>query len=181
MLEYDLDAGGRPRGVRTGASSGNTALDRAGREALERSRFEPGARRGCEWGYHKTAPDLPAPPRPDIANFVRPGDDCPNEENRQGRVKLVNGEALYPPEFRARNIMGWAIVRFDVASWGAIGPAEVVAAEPAWAIGQAAQTVVRTARAEPGPGWRGCLQPVLFQISDEDAPAAGSARDLTLR
>ena len=166
-LGHDLDAAGQPQAVQVLGSSGNAALNAASVQAKQQSRYEPGARRGCLYWYWRNPIELPAPPRPDISAFVRPGDDCPNTEGRKDRVKLVNGALIYPPEFRARNILGWAIVRFDVASWGAIGPAEVVVAEPAAAFGHAAQSLVRSARADPGPGWRGCLQPVIFQLADE--------------
>ena len=166
-LGHDLDPTGRPEAVQVLASTGNAALNAAGVQAKQQSRYEPGARRGCLDWYSRTPTELPAPPRPDISTLIRPGDNCPNTEGRKDRVKLINGALIYPPEFRARNILGWAIVRFDVASWGAVGPAEVVAAEPAAAFGQAAQSLMVSARADPGPGWRGCLQPVVFQISDE--------------
>lgn len=169
-LGYDLDASGRPQRARVLQSTGSAPLDAAALRALNQSRWEPGARRGClHWYWHRGG-DLPAPARPDLSAFVRPGDDCPNTEDRSGRVKLVNGALHYPQAFRERGILGWAIVRFDVATWGQVGPPEVVAAEPAAAFGQSAQNLIRTARADPGPGWRGCLQHVVFQLADEDEP-----------
>lgn len=180
-LGYDLDSTGRPQRVEVLASSGSAPLDAAGRDALIRSQYQPGARRSCLYWYWRSPGELPAPPRPDLSTFVRPGDDCPNEENRTGRVKFVDGARHYPSAFRERNILGWAVVRFDVANWGAVGPAEVVASEPAAAFGQAAQNLVRTAKADPGPGWRGCLQHVVFKLADEGDPPLTLETELRVR
>jgi len=179
-LDYDLNAAGRPVGARVAASSGNRALEAEALRALNASRFAPGARRGCSRNFGRTPSDLPAPERPNISTFARPGDTCPNVEGSGDRLKLVDGALIYPLPFRERAVEGWAVVRFDLASWGAVGPVEVVAAEPAGAFGQAAQNLAHTARAEPGPGWRGCLQPIVFKMADPDEQF-DFTRDLTLR
>ena len=168
-LSHDLDGQGRPVNVRVDASSGNAALDAGSVAAVKASRYAPGARRGCLRPFRQGGEVLSAPPRPNIASFVRPGDTCPNTEGQSDRARIV-ATTRYPPNFQERGVEGWAIVRFDVAPWGEIGRVEVVASEPAETFGEVARNLVGSAKAQPGEGLTGCLQPVQFRLADEPPP-----------
>lgn len=157
MVGYDIDRRGRPVGVRTRYSSGNAVLDRAGVTAVGRSRFEPGARKGCGFPYWRRGETLAAPQSPDAIKQPPVGSTCPIE------LGWVTEPTLrYPPAFARRRIEGWAVVAFDVAPWGQTGNIRVVAAEPAAAFGTAAMDVIRQATKAPSQGYVGCVERVRY-------------------
>lgn len=171
-LAFDIDAEGRPVNARVTDSSGNRELDRQSLEALSQSRFQPGARRGCTYPYwrrgdtNQNAPELPA-----SAAFRQEDADCPEDR------RLANLPPLqFPPGFERRNVEGWAIVRYDVAPWGATGNVRALAAEPAAPFGEWAANIVRQARQpESERGYRGCVARVRFVLPArrEDAEDEG--------
>ena len=84
----------------------------------------------------------------------------------------------FPEPFRRRPFEGWAVVRYDVAPWGATGNIEVLASEPAAAFGEQAKRVIASATKAPlSSGMAGCVDRVLFRLpegtgtkADEPAP-----------
>jgi TonB family protein len=158
---HDIAADGRVRNLRLLAGSGNAELDRETVAALSRSRFQPGARRGCLYHFYRRerAPMAP-PPLPDESGFRPAGATCPAEEPEWRSMPPLE----FPEEFNRRGIEGWAILRYDLAPWGATGNVTVVAAEPAAAFGEQAARIVRGAQAAAGPGYVGCTGRVIFRL-----------------
>lgn len=165
MVGYDIDKTGKPVAVHTRYSSGNAALDRAGVVAIGRSRFEPGARKGCAFPWWRRGDALAAPETPDTVRQRPAGSTCPAEVDWARKPALY-----YPPAFNRRNIEGWAVIAFDVAPWGQTGNIRVVAAEPAAAFGEAAMNVIRQATTAPSNGYVGCIERVVYRI----APVGGT-------
>ncbi len=155
---FDLDPRGRPVRIETLASSGDPALDAAGRKALAASRHVAGRRTGCIYPYRQKAARLPAPPPPDSASFAA-APDCP--AGAWARAPRLT----YPDAWNRRSIEGWAVVQYDVAPWGEVGNVRAIASEPADAFGQQAEAVVRSARRAPSArGASGCIERVSFRI-----------------
>lgn len=167
LIGFDLSPSGKPHGVRTLDGSGAAPLDRAGREAVARSRFEKGARTGCTYGYFKSATPLPAPPAPEEQDWRPAAATCPREHRWDRPPQLV-----YPAAYRARSIEGWAMVTFDVAPWGAIGNVHAQTAEPSADFGTAAEAILRGATFAPGPGYVGCVERVRYVMRKPGMPKA---------
>ena len=163
---YDIDAGGTPRNVRVEAQGGDPALADVAASAIAGSRFQPGRPvEACYGTFAATPRDTPAPPRPDIASFERPGDKCDVTKEALNLPAFKN----YPRPYAARKVAGWAYLRFDVAPWGQIGNVQVVASEPSAAFGDAARGMLWTAKPKAPPeGYRGCLVPVIYAIPDPE-------------
>lgn len=170
MIGFDLSPGGKPRAIRTLDGSGTPTLDRAGREAVARSRFEKGAHKGCTFGYFKAATLLPAPPAPEEDAWRPAATTCPREHVWERAPRLV-----YPANYNARSIEGWAMVTFDVAPWGEIGNVHAQASEPTADFGQAAETMLRGGTFKPGPGYVGCVERVRYVIRKPGIPKAADA------
>ena len=171
-LDYDVTAAGAPADVRLVASSGDSALDAAATDAIGQWRFVRGhAATGCPYTFWKApGPVLAAPERPESD----PG--LPPERCEAGGewADLPPLARFFPDAFRRRRIEGWAVVRFDVASWGATGKAEVLAAEPAEAFGEAARRLIEAGRKPESPrGAIGCVQTVRFALPDGEAAVQG--------
>jgi TonB family protein len=173
MVGFDVSAAGVPTNVRTLSSDGNAALDHAGIDAIGRSRFIAQPRTGCSYPYHRrqTVP-LAAPPTPERDRFVQADANCDNAVPWAKLPPLV-----FPDPFRRRAIEGWAVVRYDVAPWGATGNIEVLASEPAAAFGEAGKRVIAGAtRPRSATGATGCVDRVLFKMAGADGePNEGSA------
>ena len=170
FLHFDVDAEGRPVNVRVASSSGNDELDRQSLDAVGRSRFAPERHRGCTYTYFRR-PDVDlAAPEPLPMPSYRPKDStCTPDEERWAHLPPLS----FPPEFQHRRILGWAIIRYDLAPWGQVGNASVVAAEPAAAFGDQALQTVRNARArESAAGAVGCIVRVRYRMPErgESAP-----------
>lgn len=171
MVGYDIDSAGKPMRIRTLASDGNNALDRAAVQAVGRSRYPAGtARTGCTWPFHRRQ-NVPvaAPPMP-------PADAYP-----AGSACAVSGEFTNPPSFqfpaafRRRAIEGWAIVQYDVAPWGATGNIKVLRAEPAAQFGDFAKGVISQAKvAASATGASGCIKRVRFVMPLEGSDPASA-------
>lgn len=174
-VDYDLDARGTPRNARVSHGTGNAALDAAATRAVAQSRFTPGARTGCRYPYWLAPATIKAPRHPDPADLADAAARCPRPYSYATAPRLT-----YPEAYRRRRIEGWAIVRFDVAPWGEIGNATVLAAEPSADFGTHALQVIRTARFQPGPtGLSGCVEAVRFTMEADGAPAAAGASPAT--
>lgn len=161
---FDIDAGGKPGNLVTAASSGNAALDRAAIDALRRSRFAGGARRGCMLPTRIAAATL-VPPTPPEEAALRPADaTCP------ATLPFATPPRLTMPQaWQRRSIEGWAVLAYDVAPWGAIGNVRVLAVQPAAEFGDWAQSVMRQAtKATTSTGYVGCVDRVIFRIGEEE-------------
>ena len=91
-------------------------------------------------------------------------------------VEWTSQPALVSPEvFRRRGIEGWAVIAFDLAPWGAVGNAKVVAAEPAAEFGEAAQRIVfGSATAPSKQGYTNCIVRVRYAMRKQDREAQAS-------
>ena len=171
VVGFDLDSQGRPQRVTISHSTGNQALDAAAAKAVAQSRFEPGARRGCQAPFWRTGNVLPAPPVPDA---LQPSarSNCTQTTTWKRRPNPV-----FPDSFRRRAVEGWAVVGYDIASWGALGNLRIIASEPASEFGEAALRAMQVAKTEPGPQERiGCVTVVRFKLADEPPIAPTPAR-----
>ncbi|QDZ07167.1 energy transducer TonB [Sphingomonas panacisoli] len=170
MVQFDIDAAGKPVAVHTLTGTHDGGLDAAARAAVAKSRFAGGKRSGCLYPYWKSATPRPAPDSPDKQGFRPESATCPVELD--WAVKPV---LQYPDNYRKRGIEGWAIVAFDAAPWGATGNVRVLAAEPAADFGTTAINVVAAARLAPSnQGYVGCVERVRYVMTSPggaEAPA----------
>lgn len=171
VAHFDIADDGVVMGVTTLGSSGDAALDAEGRRAAAATVFQAGqVRRGCIVSFGRGGANLPNAPEPEPT-----GDElqsCPAEV----RARYRTGRPIYPAAFRRRGVEGWAIIRYDIASWGEVGNVEVVQAQPADTFGEEARRIVRQGRAAPGfaAGIR-CIDRVIFRMSDQEAPTSTDA------
>ncbi len=141
LIGFDTDAGGVPVRMRTLHTTGNAALDAAAAKAVGESRFTGGARTDCLYPYWKAAEKLPAPPIPDEEALRPEGSVCASKPEWNSRPVLV-----FPEPWRRRAIEGWAVVSYDVAPWGAVGNARVLASQPSEDFGRQAMSIVQSGR-----------------------------------
>ncbi|NQE60977.1 energy transducer TonB [Caulobacter sp. RHG1] len=161
-VRYDIDASGAVRNVRVAAQHGEPAFADAAASAVAEARFFPGpARTGCYAAFKASPRATEAPARPDAKRFDRPDDAC-----KVTREALnIPAAKFYPPAYAKQRVSGWAIVRFDVAPWGQVGAIEVLEAQPSAAFGDAARSLVQSARpSPPASGYRGCVIPIVYAI-----------------
>lgn len=160
-VRFDIDETGATKAIEPLASSGDDEWDAEVARAVAETTFGAGPRRGCIVGFSRAGDDLPAPfPPPDVGELNR----CSAEQ----RARLKLDRLTYPEAFSKRAIAGWAIVRFSLASWGAVGGVEVLEAQPASAFGEAATRLIRSGSVEPGPDHAaGCVDRVIFRMPDE--------------
>lgn len=168
MAGFDIDASGKPVNVRIVDSDGNTALDRATIDAVQRSRFAPAAKHGCTYPYYRRSKEpLEAPKAPDAAAFAPADAKCPADQTAWTSMPPLR----FPQGFQQRSIEGWAVIGYDVAPWGATGNVRVLAAEPAAMFGEEARSIVSMARQAPSQAGRsGCVDIVRFVMPDKDHP-----------
>jgi TonB family protein len=161
MIRFDTDSSGTPINITVRTGSGNAALDRAAVEAVGKSRFTPGQRSGCHYPYWKAAPRLAAPaPPPETEKR----DACGDTGKWEVKPTLV-----YPPEYSRRAIEGWAVVRYDIAPWGATGNVTVVSAQPSADFGEQAKAMIERAKAAPSAaGVQGCSVRVRYAMPEVD-------------
>lgn len=172
VASFDVDADGVPHNPGIVASDGNRALEAAATDAAARSRYVGNApRTRCTMPFRRAATEpVPAPPMPSKTEF--PEAHCP-EPLRWARPLQLE----FPDAFRRRAIEGWAIVRYDLAPWGATGAVTVLASEPAAEFGEQARRMIIAARAEPSSsGAQGCIARVRYRMAgtddaDSDAPS----------
>jgi len=163
-IQYGIDANGAVRDVTIVARGGEAAFADTAAASVTESRFLSGSpRTACYAVFSASARATPARPRPELKAYKRPGDSC--EVTRE--ALYIPEAKMYPPAYAARKVTGWAILRFDVAPWGAVGNIEVLASQPSDAFGAAARNLVASARPNPpASGYRGCLVPVTYAIPD---------------
>ncbi|WP_374408271.1 energy transducer TonB [Pelagerythrobacter sp.] len=161
MVGYDLDAAGAPIATRIVTGTGNAALDQAALEAVGDSRFTEGSRTGCRYPYWLApavleAPAMPSRDAPEMAESAA----CSDRAGFTQPPRLI-----LPDAYRRRAIEGWAIVRYDVATWGDIGNVEVIDAQPSEDFGkQAVQMLAMAKLPASTSGMTGCVDRVLFQM-----------------
>lgn len=168
MIAYDLDAGGKPLRPRVFAGTGNAALDKASLAAIRGSRFTRGARTGCFYPFRRAPAKLEAPAMPQVIHDAKvEGGTCPDEHGWASPPQLRFSEP-----WRRRSIEGWAVIRYDVATWGELGNMKVIAAQPSSEFGEQAMNVLRTARFAPSArGYVGCVDRVKFVMGPENKSA----------
>ena len=178
VVRWDVNAQGRATNVRTLGSSGDRAFDGESRRAVSATVVEGGAPlKGCVYNFYRNGESLPAPDFP-----IRDEDPlqvCPAEIGTRFKTRAT--PESFPNAFRERGIEGWALVRFDLATWGEVGNVEVIDAQPAAAFGDAARRTVQSGRAEPAytAGVR-CVVPVRYtmpQALTEDPARDNTATD----
>lgn len=176
LITYDINAGGKPVNVRPTMGTGNRALDAAAVKAIRQSRFTAGARKACAYPFWRQAGVLAAPPMPDSDALRSDERTCPS-----GRDWAVAPALRFPQAYARRSVEGWAIVRYDVAPWGQIGNASVLAAQPSEDFGKQAVQVIQSARLQSSPtGRSGCVDRIRFAIRP-DAPAADDDGERDIR
>jgi TonB family protein len=166
VLTYDLDAGGVPVGARVVASSGNERFHRRSLANIRRSSFRSGIRSGCLRYFYNFSP-LPSDEIPARPFALSSGRNCPAERDLLAALP----RPLPPPAFRARPVGGWVALRYDVLEGGAVGNAEVLAAEPAAAFGQEALRLAAGARVPGAAPAAGCVAIVRFPLVVRVVPA----------
>lgn len=162
VVRWGVDAEGRAVDVETLGSSGDTVFDVETRRAVSETVVQGGAPlRGCVANFYRTGERLPAPALPEREDD--PLQNCPAEVRT--RFQARGAPESFPAAFRERGVEGWALVRFDLATWGQVGNVEVIDAQPAAAFGDSGRRTVQTGRAEPSntPGVR-CVVPVRYVL-----------------
>ena len=159
LIGYDIDEEGRTQSPKVIATTGSPALDEAGIQAVDQSRFAEGAAKtGCLNPFWRNPLRLAAPHRPEGDS---PCDDLPDWD--------WSPNLRYPAAFQRRLIEGWALIRYDVASWGETGNVEVIDAQPASAFGVAAMQMMQRAKYKAaGEGATGCTTLVAYVLPEED-------------
>jgi TonB family protein len=161
VVRWNVDEEGRATDVETLGSSGDADLDAEGRRAVGETLLRPGPPlTGCVYNFYRVGETLPAPPIPPERDD--PLQKCPDEI---GDRFTARPNPDFPESFRQRAVEGWALVRFDIATWGEIGNVEVVEAQPAAVFGEQARRLVQSSRATPAfdAGVR-CVVPVRYRL-----------------
>ena len=167
MVQFDIDAAGKPVGLRIYGATGNQALDKASLKAVAQSRFTKGAKQGCLYPYTRRGGTLAAPESKEIAAYRSEDSNCLQTVEWKSQPTLT-----YPENFRRRDIEGWAVIAFDLAPWGGVGNAKVVAAEPATEFGEAAQRIVLGSFTAPSKqGYSNCVVRVRYAMQRQDRAA----------
>ena len=144
---------------RGGAARLDEGFDAEARRSTGRLEVAPGsARFNCIYNWYRRGAPLPAPPIPEPPQD--PLSACPRAVLDTFRPGETTGTSV----FRERGVEGWAMVRFDIAPWGAVGNVEVIEAQPASGIGDEAKRIVASGRADPGAGAVRCVQAMHFRI-----------------
>ncbi|MGU3390378.1 energy transducer TonB [Sphingomonas sp. M1A8_2b] len=160
MIGFDIDARGKPVHLKHEAGNGNAVLDKASLVAVADSKFAPGARTGCQYPYWIAAATLASPSMPEEAPFRPASATCPLKADWATKPPLN-----YPRNFGRRWIEGWAIVGYDVASWGEIGNVRVLASQPSAEFGEQASQMLRSAKwTASATGYVGCVDRVSFRM-----------------
>jgi TonB family protein len=175
VVRWGVNADGRAVDVETLGSSGDRALDAETRRAVFETVVQSGTPlRGCVANFYRAGERLPAPDMPERADD--PLQNCPDDVRT--RFQTRRGSDLFPTAFRERGIEGWALVRFDLATWGQVGNVEVIDAQPAAAFGDSGLRMVQLGRAEPShsAGVR-CVVPIRYKMPTNpiDGEAMGIA------
>lgn len=177
MVGYDLDASGRPVNVRIVGGTGHAALDAASLDAVGKSRFASGEREGCRYPYWLNPGVVEAPPMPP-KGALEPADAACDARDGFARPPRL----IFPEPYRRRAIEGWAIVSYDVASWGEIGNVKVLEAQPSEDFGKQAVRMMENAEARTsGQGMTGCVDRIRFVMNaPRPEPEEDSGDDRTI-
>lgn len=160
LVGYDLDTEGKPVNLSRLTGSGHVALGEAAIDAMARSRFENGSRTGCHFVYKLPAATLAAPDLDPGLPDETGGASCGKDGSWDRPPRLV-----YPSAYLKRAIEGWAVLRYDVATWGEIGNVQVLGAQPTADFGEQAKRMLSTAKVKPSDsGAIGCIQRVRYKI-----------------
>lgn len=161
VVRWNVDAEGRATDVETLGSSQDTAFDVETRRAVSETTIQAGQpMKGCVYNFYRTGDVLPAPPLP--SRQEDPLQSCPADVGARFRARI--DPESFPKPFRDRNIEGWALVRFDMATWGQVGNVTVIEAQPAAAFGLAGRRLVQASQADPAfnAGIR-CVVPINYR------------------
>ncbi|PNU06511.1 TonB family protein [Novosphingobium guangzhouense] len=176
LIAYDTNASGKPVNVRVQTGTGNKALDNAGVDAMRKSRFTGGARTGCTYPYWRSPETVPAPLMPEKSAFGS-AEGCPSAGEWASAPVL-----RFPQAYSRRRIEGWAVVSYDIAPWGAVGNAKVLAAQPSDDFGRQALQVIQSARAAPSQeGRSGCVERIRFAMEPRDTAGEADAEPITFQ
>lgn len=148
--------------VETLGSSGDAAFDAETRRAVSNTVVQGGVPlKGCVFNFHRGGDRLPAPALPEREDD--PLQNCPADVG--SRFQARGAPDSFPAAFRERGIEGWALVRFDLATWGQVGNVQIIDAQPAAAFGDSGRRTAQSARAEPSNtfGVR-CVVPVRYVL-----------------
>lgn len=164
VVRYDIDADGRIQLGETLESSPDPTVIQGVSEAYAQTTFQHGKpRRGCIMVLERYGPTAPPGPIP------MPDWEPLNRCTAQQRARFTPGRLTYPPALRDRGVEGWALVRFDIASWGSVGGVTLLQAEPAQAFGDQALAIIRQGRATPAFDHAvGCVDRVVFRLGDDE-------------
>ncbi|GAW41279.1 Gram-negative bacterial tonB protein [Brevundimonas sp. SH203] len=175
VVRWNVDAAGRATDVETLGSSGDVDLDGEARRAISETVLRPGAPlTGCVFNFNRIGDTLTAPDMP--AQATDPQQSCPADVSE--RLRLTIAPERFPPAFAKRRIEGWALVRFDLATWGQTGAIEVIDAQPSAVFGEDARRLVASARAEPAlTGAVRCVLPIRYRLPDANGTVADLATD----
>lgn len=163
MIGYDIEDDGATSNITTAAGSRNAALDAASRNAVAKTRYYKGGRKGCRFPYWRSPATLPAPPAPDEQPFRLASATCPDRHEW-----AVQPALRFPEPYRRRAIEGWAVVTYDVAPWGEVSNIQVVASEPTEDFGAQAAIVVRGGKVATTQGFVGCAERVKFVMGSDE-------------
>lgn len=166
LVGYDIDRQGKTANVHVVSSNGNPALEQASIKAMRGWKFAGGPRTGCLYPYRRYAVTLAAPTPPEEDAF-RPADaTCSDPRNWTRPLALQ-----FPENYRRRMIEGWAIVRYDVAPWGAVGNLKVLASQPSEDFGKQAAMMLRNAALPASSrGMTGCVDRVRYVLDPNMPP-----------
>ena len=175
VVRWNVNAQGRATGVQTLGSSGDADLDREARRAMAETVLRPGAPlTGCVFNFNRAGETLTPPDLP--RREEDPQQSCPADIS--DRLRLNIAPERFPPAFAKRRIEGWALVRFDLATWGQTGAIEVIDAQPSAVFGKDASRLVASARTEPAlTGAVRCVLPIRYRLPDASGTAADGAAD----
>ena len=165
LVGYDIDRAGKPTNVHVAGSNGDPALEKEAVAAMRRWKFTGGARTGCAYPYHRNPVTLAPPAIPDEAPFRPAGATCEEPRNWTRPLALQ-----FPENYRRRMIEGWAIVRYDVAPWGAVGNVKVLESQPSEDFGKQATIMLQNAALPPSRGMTGCVDRVRYVFDPMASP-----------
>lgn len=169
LVRYDVDKHGGVAAAAIAYSTDDAAYDAEVMRAVNASTFQTGPeRQNCVVTFRRRGPDMPAPPVPD---FDR-GKACPASV----QTRYTPGPLNYPKAFEDRHIEGWAIIRYDLASWGEVGNVRIIDFQPAQAFGDAAKRLIASGRMTPGENAAtNCTQIVRFTMPGSDKAGSDEA------
>lgn len=162
LVKFDVDEEGLPQSPTVVAGTGNEIFNTAAIDATLKWRFAKGPpKTGCTIPYQLNGNALLAPPMPDE---IRSDEACDKDVRWERAPRLV-----FPRAYERRVIEGWAIVQYDIASWGETGNFEVLDSQPSEDFGVAAVKMLSRAKREPiENGATSCVTRILYVMNKGD-------------